>query len=417
MKKILAFMRSMKFGMILLALIMGVSFFGTLIQQGQSAEFYTTNYKMGELILTLGLDNLYYTPYFLGLGLLLILNLTLCSLVRFRSILGIGKKRVAASLKVDEGNVISDGQRKRLESYLEKKRYRKASEPGVTVYYKNQIGHLGSFFVHLSLVLLLFMGAVVLYTGKSNLYGIGYDAPAVLEDGTVVSLVDFTTEDENGEVHYESTLSIKTPDGEELVDKTSVNYPINHKGKKYFQETYGFATQLRIWNTVTEMGDEINLTEPLYLQTSEDGSGVYYLTAYTNYEEAEDGQIAVISEELEIGKPGVFLVTTMQPGADGQLVEETGLVTEGTTIQVGDIQFTFKALRAFPGIRIKETSRLAMAMLYATFGLMIAGLWFCFFQQPVYITVGKRGYYRITGVRNSEGLENELQMCMESEDK
>lgn len=417
MKKVVAFMRSMKFGMILLALIMGISVLGTVIQQGQAAEFYTTNYSMGQLILTLGLDNLYYTPYFLGLGLLLILNLTLCSLVRFRSILGIGKKRVAAALKVNEGTEVKDSQRKRLETYLEKKHYRKASEPGVTVYYKNQIGHLGSFFVHLSLVLLLLIGALVLYTGKSELYGIGYDAPAVLDDGTVVSLVDFVTEDENGEVHYESTLSIQTPDGEELVDKSSVNKPINYKGKKYFQETYGFATQLQIWNTATEMGDVIYLTEPLYLQTSEDGSGIYYMTAYTNYEEAEDGQLAIISDELETGKPGVFLVTTMQPGADGQIVEETGLVTEGTTLQVGDIQFTFKALKAFPGIRIKETSRLAMAMLYATFGLMIAGLWFCFFQQPVYITVGKRGYYRITGVRNSEGLENELQMCMESDSK
>ena len=410
-------MRSMKFGMILLALIMGISVLGTVIQQGQTAEFYTTNYSMGELILTLGLDNLYYTPYFLGLGILLILNLTMCSLVRFRSIFGIGKKRVTASLKVDEGSSISDIQRKRLESYLEKKQYRKASEPGVTVYYKNQIGHVGSFLVHLSLVLLLLIGALVLYTGKSDLYGVGYDAPAVLDDGTVVSLVDFTTEDEEGELHYESTLSIKTPDGEELVDKTSVNYPINHKGKKYFQETYGFATQLLLWNTKTEMGDELYLTEPLYLQTSDDGSGIYYITAYTNYLEEEDGQIAIVSEELETGKPGVFLVTTMQPGEDGELVEQTGLVKEGTTLQVGDIQFTFKALKAFPGIRIKETSRVAMGLLYATFGLMIAGLWFCFFQQPVYITVGKRGFYRINGVRNSEGLENELQMRMESEEK
>ena len=414
MKKILAFIRSMKFGMILLALIMGISVLGTVIQQGQAAEFYTTNYSMGELILALGLDRVYFTPYFLGLGILLILNLTMCYLVRFRSIVGIGKKRVAASLKIDGGNTISDGQRKRLEAYLEKRHYRKTSEPGVMVYYKNQIGHIGSFLVHWSLVLLLMIGALVLYTGKSELYGVGYDAPAVLEDGTVVTLVDFTTEDEKGELHYESTLAIKTPDGEEMVDKTSVNYPINYDGKKYFQETYGFATQLWIWNTSTQMGDELYLTEPLYLQTGEDGSGIYYMTAYTNYKEEEDGQIAIVSDELETGKPGVFLVTTMQPGEDGELVEQTGLVTEGTTLQVGDIQFTFKALKAFPGIRIKETSRVAMGMLYATFGLMIAGLWFCFFQQPVYITVGQRGFYRISGVRNSEGLENELQMCMEA---
>ena len=413
MKKVMNFFRSMKFGMILLALIMGVSVFGTVIQQGQSADFYTTTYSMGELILALGLDHVYYTPYFLGLGILLILNLTLCSLVRFRGLNGVGKKRVAAALKVTDGTQISAGQLKRLEAHLDKKHYQKKAESGVTVYYKNQIGHIGSFLVHLSLVLVLLVGALVLYTGKSELYGVGYDAPVTLEDGTVVSLVDFITENEAGELHYESTLAITTPDGQELVDKTSVNYPINYDGKKYFQETYGYAVQLQILNTATGMSDELYLTESLYLQTSDSGAGIYYMTVYTDYEEAEDGQLSIISDEIQLGKPAAFLVTTINVDEEGNQTENTGLVMEGTTLQVGDIQFTFKALKGYPGIRIKETSRFVMGLLYATFGMMIVGLWFCFFQQPVYISVGKSGYYRILGQRNSEGLENELQMCME----
>ena len=82
------------------------------------------------------------------------------------------------------------------------------------------------------------LGALVLYTGKSQVYGIGYDEPVTLEDGTQIRLVDFVVTDEEGNVHYESTLDITTPDGRWITDATSVNYPINFAGKKYFQETF-----------------------------------------------------------------------------------------------------------------------------------------------------------------------------------
>ena len=109
------------------------------------------------------------------------------------------------------GKDVTAPQRERLEAYLERKRYRKKSGDGRTVFYKNQIGHIGSFLVHLSLVLVLLLGALVLYTGKSRVYGVGYDGPVTLEDGTVVGLVDFVVTDEQGNVHYESTLDITTP--------------------------------------------------------------------------------------------------------------------------------------------------------------------------------------------------------------
>lgn len=414
MKKILQFMRSMKFGILLLVLISAISLLGTIITQGKPEAFYLETYRAGQLILTLGLDHLFYTPYFLGLGILLILNLTLCSLVRFGSLLHVGENRLNAALKMESGQKISIAQCEKLENYLTKKHYRRDSEGGITVYYKNQIGHAGSFLVHLSLVLILLLGALVIYTGKSRVYTVNYDAPVTLEDGTTVSLVDFVTQDEEGNVHYESTLTITAPDGEQRTDHTSVNNPINFAGKKYFQDTYGYAAHLKIWNTATSVGDDVYLTEPVFLQTAENGAGLYYMAAYTDYRREADGQLALISDEIDVSKPAAFLVTTGDGTAEGT---ETGLVEEGTTLQVGEIQFTFEGLRAYPGILIKETSRVLMGFLYASFGLMIAGLWFCFFQQPVYISVGPRKegdrYYHIGGLRNAEGLETELQLCME----
>ena len=70
-KKGLRGIRSMKFGILLLVLIVAVSLIGSVITQGESEEFYLANYSQAYLILALGLDHVYYTPYFLGLGALL----------------------------------------------------------------------------------------------------------------------------------------------------------------------------------------------------------------------------------------------------------------------------------------------------------------------------------------------------------
>ena len=294
---------------------------------------------------------------------------------------------------------------------MEKKHYRRQEDGSVTVYFKNGIGHMGSFLVHLSLVLILVLGAVVLYTGESQVYGINYDAPLTLSDGTTVSLVDFVMQDEQGSVHYESTLTIAAPDGRQITESASVNYPINFDGKKYFQNSYGFSARVTIQNTANGAEDEVYLTEPVFLKTSESGAGIYYMAACTDYVEGPDGELMMRSEQIEEGKPAAFLLSVINGKEDG-----TGavLVKQGTPVAVEDVIFTFEELRPYPGIRIKATSRVLMACLYASFGLMIVGLWFCFFQQPVYITVGS-GFYRVSGLRNPEGLETELLLCMEEE--
>ena len=117
------------------------------------------------------------------------------------------------------------------------------------------------------------------------------------------------------------------------------------------------------------------------------------------------------SEQIEEGKPAAFLLSVLDGKAEGM---GAVLVEQGTPVAVEDVIFTFEELRPYPGIRIKATSRALMAFLYASFGLMIAGLWFCFFQQPVYITVGS-GFYRISGLRNPEGLETQMQLWMKEE--
>ena len=100
LRKILKFLRSMTFGMVLLGLILICSFAGSLIGQGNEPAWYVQTYPGWHgLLLALGLDNVFHSWYFICLTVLLCLNLTLCSLIRIRRVVKIAKNAVAHAAK------------------------------------------------------------------------------------------------------------------------------------------------------------------------------------------------------------------------------------------------------------------------------------------------------------------------------
>ena len=77
----------MAFGMILLVLILICSLAGSLIAQGNDPAWYVQTYPGWHgTLLTLGLDDVFNSWYFITLLVLLCLNLTLCSLIRIRRV-------------------------------------------------------------------------------------------------------------------------------------------------------------------------------------------------------------------------------------------------------------------------------------------------------------------------------------------
>ena len=87
MKKILSFLRSMRFGILLLALIAVCSVVGSVIPQEHEAMWYVQNYEGAYApILRLGLDHIFTSWYFITILVMLCLNLTLCSITRIRSV-------------------------------------------------------------------------------------------------------------------------------------------------------------------------------------------------------------------------------------------------------------------------------------------------------------------------------------------
>ena len=67
--KLMKFLSSMKFGMILLAVLAGYSILGTVLPQGTLPGFYEENYSevIFKLIQIFQLDNVYHSVYFIVL--------------------------------------------------------------------------------------------------------------------------------------------------------------------------------------------------------------------------------------------------------------------------------------------------------------------------------------------------------------
>lgn len=146
------FFRSMRFGMLLLILVIVCSFAGSLIVQQREPMEYVSRYGAGaaEVILALGLDDVFSAPYFIVLMAALCINLTLCSVTRLPA-----TRRAAASLKkqarsAPQTQALGAGQAQTLCAYLRRKRYRCEEADGKTLWLKNLAGFYGAFLVHLS---------------------------------------------------------------------------------------------------------------------------------------------------------------------------------------------------------------------------------------------------------------------------
>ncbi len=394
MQKIIKFLRSMKFGMVLLVCVLLLSLAGSLIPQGNDPAWYAQNYpQFHQIILTLGLHRLFSTWYFVTLMALLCTSLTLCSLTRIGSV-----RRQASGLAETAGKLpaavpLPEEQREILNAYLKKARYQRTEAGGAAVWIKNRLGCYGSFLTHLGILLVFVVGGAVLCFSDVRDYTILPGETLTLEDGTRVEVEEFHIEDETGRLDYASRLTITAPDG--TVDRgaeVKVNAPHSFRGRKYYQQTYGTCGSVTVRDGQGGE-DTFTLNEVCFL--SADGiTGVWYEALYPGYIQAEDGSVTLITSTSGAYADPVYQILVC--GEEGQTPV---LAFPGEKVTVGELTFTFNEPVSYPGIRVKTLPRAVTALLYAAFVLLLAGLWLCFFHVPVAVVVREDGY-ALSGTRD-----------------
>ena len=160
-------------------------------------------------------------------------------------------------------------------------------------------------------------------------------------------------------------------------------------------------------NTETGGEDRFVLSEMCFLSL-DSINGIWFEALYPGYIRDESGNFTLITQTSGSYEDPVYQVLMASEG-----VYTPVMVFPGENLSVGGVEFTFEDPVEYPGLRIKRTPEAVNALLFAAFGLMILGLWFCFFQAPAIVAVREEGY-TVAGPK-PQGLELELAALFESD--
>lgn len=402
MKKIFAFLRSMNFAVFLLILLIVMCVIGSLIPQGNPPSDYVFLYpKTFKLILFLQFDHIFSSWYFISILSFLCFNMTLCSLGRIGSIRRqkMNFPENASHCTVNIG--LTNEVQQKLIQYLEKKRYKKFEIENTLVYFKNGTGFYGSTVVHLSTLLIIVLGAIILYSADIADYEVKPGESLLFSDGTSLQVNSFRITDDTGRIDFTSSITVTEADGSVSgpVD-ISVNRPHTFRSRKYYQQTYGTCASISVRDDKTGGEDLFTPSDEVFL--SADGkNGVWYTAIYPGYIRDESGKLTIVRNTEGAYENPVYRILLRTNGEDTPM-----LVFPGETVTVGDFTYTFNEPISYPGIRVKTREPFVLVFLYTSFVFLCGGLVLCFFFVPVAV-VFKDGNYAIYGSK-TVGLTLEL---------
>ncbi len=413
MKKMFRFLRSMTFGMVLLVLVIACSFAGSMIVQQREPMEYVNRYgaDAAQLIMTLGLDDVFSAPWFVVLLSALALNLILCSIVRLPKTVRAGKGLLKSAASVQPAQPLTAQEHSKLTGFLQSRRYRLTKTEGRAVYSKNLFGYYGSFLTHLSFLLILLVGAAALITAEVTDLTAMPGETLTLEDGTRITVERFQIEDATGTLDYASLLTATNADGTKQVQKEiRVNEPLSFDGYKIYQQTYGTAGSVQVSNLQNGASEVLTLTESCFL-TLDGRNGMFFQALYPGYVQAEDGSVTLITSTSGAYSDPVYDVLSV---AEGEMTPVLAFPDE--TLTIGDVSFTLLDPVSYPGLRIKHMDTTVLGALYAVFALMVAALYLCFFTAPVAIAVTECGY-TILSPKTQTGLMIELEALLKEDNE
>ena len=388
MKKAFNYLRSMRFGILLLVLIAACSVAGTVIPQGREIAWYAQTYRSFHgYILLLHLNRVFESWYFIALLVLLCLNLSLCSILRIRSVVKAAKTETDRAANTPDTVRLTPKGTEKLREYLTDMHCMAETVDGATIYRKHSFGRYGTFITHLSILLTVVFGALALYTPVVTDRECMPGESFFMDDGTEIHVHDFRIADETGRLDYRSHVQITLPNGRRSeTAELKVNHPFSFGPWKLFQQTFGTAGSVTVTDLESGGSDNFMLTAQSYL--SADGkSGILYDTLYPDYIRDPSGEVTLITITEGIYPNPIYQAETFSDG-----VFTPVLAVPGDELTVNNLRFRFNAPVEYPGIRVKHVSRLWNASLVAAFTLMIAGLYITFFYEPVLVKTDKEGY-------------------------
>ena len=413
MRKLYGFVRSMEFGLILLLVVVGFSVVGSLIPQTFDEAWYIENYpNFGETLLSLGFHRIFAQWYFIIVCVLLGLSLASATIMRVLVL----RKLLPKTLEVPKEGYRSDEldelKISRLRTYLNKKHFRERTTGEATVYHKNRFGYFGSAFVHLSLLMILVFGGLVLSLSYTDDVTIMIGETATLADGSEVHVFDFTrTDPVTGRTESINTLEVTAPNGRSSgVREIRVNAPLRFNSYIFYQFQHMYAGSITATDMETGGSDTFFLVERSFL-TADNRTGIWFETVFQGWRmDDETGQIIPLRYDAPIFPDPLYYFMIMDSDS-----HEHRFAVPDSHVYVGNFRFDFNDLITYPVVRVSYSPHPFPALLLASAILLMVGLALSFYFIPS-IVILKGTHYKITSKKTS-GLENEIvAMLYEDED-
>ena len=422
---LLPLLADLRLAIVLLLTIALFSIAGTVLEQGQTLDFYQTNYPEDpalfgflswKVILTIGLDHVYRTWWFLALLILFGASLTACTFTRQLPALGAAQgwkyytqprqfQKLALSTSLTEADLAT------LATGLGQRRYRVFQEGDALYGRKGIVGRIGPIIVHASMLLILLgaiLGAMTGFFAQElvpsgdtfriqNIFDAGPWAKGQIPTDWAVRVnrfwIDYTP-DGNIDQFY-SDLSVVDAAGTELDRKTiHVNEPLRYRGVTLYQADWGIAAV------------QIQLNQSPVLQLpmqTLDTDGPRFWGTWVPTQPDLSAGVTLLARDLQ----GSALIYDN----DGQLAAtlRSGMATtiNGVTLRLVDVVgSTGLQIKADPGI----------PLVYAGFGLLMLGVIMSYVSHSQVWALAQEGTLYVGGRTNRAqvAFERELLTLLET---
>jgi cytochrome c biogenesis protein len=403
-RELLPVLANLKLAIALLLTIALFSISGTVVEQGQSLAFYQANYPEDpalfgfltwKVLLTIGLDHVYRTWWFLALLMLFGSSLTACTFTRQLPALKAARhwkfydqprqfQKLALSAEFDTGSFET------LTPLLRQKRYNVFQDGDKLYARKGLVGRIGPIIIHAAMLITLagsiygamtgFFAQEMIPSGETfqitNVFDAGpWGMERVPKDWSVKVnrfWIDYTP---TGAIdQFYSDLSVLDQGGEEVDRQTiHVNKPLRHNGITLYQADWAIAAiQIHLNNSPT-------LQLPMELLDT-GGKGKIWGTLLPTKPDLTEG-VYVLAKDLQ----GTLLIYDLQ----GKLIST---VREGMSTEVNGVNLSIEKVIGSTGLQIKADP--GIPLVYLGFGLVMMGVVMSYFSHSqVWALQTEKGFF------------------------
>ena len=345
--KIGRFFSSMRFGVALLVLLALACALGSFLPQGHSLDWYLANYSGREaaLIYGLALDDVFHSPWFLVLTVILCCNLLLCSLLHLPGLISRWQRIGDPASVPDRAEVTLPGitAPEKVFTKMRMPKPRESEQDGRRILFsaRNRLGLWGAWVCHLG-ILLMIIGFTLGQATKTEytVYGVPGQTRQVEGSDLSVTIDSFDVDrtDTGDVLQFTTRLTMRL--GEETQSgSASVNAPASLFGYRVYQNSTGPAATLTVimdgriqQEEVVCVGDSVSILQTPLLLT---------LEAYEeNYFDTGDGNIL----------PGFAYSTSYMGQTDQAGIQVAGDVA----LRYGTVEISFSDPQDYTLLQIKR---------------------------------------------------------------